>query len=196
MGQQNETGPAGGSAGTGKGLVLDGTSSPNSPAPAQLQVVCSSGPSVPTWSAPITIVANGSPVPKARARVGRFGGVFTPQRTRAFESYVRLAAATAMNGRAPLEGPVRLEFRAELTIPQSWSRRKRAAAVTGDIRPSGKPDLDNLLKSALDAINTVVIRDDAQITEFRAVKRYGLAPQLILTIYPIDATPSNRRTQS
>jgi Endodeoxyribonuclease RusA len=38
-----------------------------------------------------------------------------------------------------------------------------AAAITGEIVPAGKPDLDNLLKSVFDGIRTIVIGDDAVI---------------------------------
>jgi Holliday junction resolvase RusA-like endonuclease len=87
-----------------------------------------------------------------------------------------------MNGRVPLQGPVRLELLVELPVPQSWSQKKRLAAIGGLVMPTSRPDLDNYVKSALDAINTIVIADDCQIVELRARKRYGEQPKLIATV--------------
>jgi Holliday junction resolvase RusA-like endonuclease len=116
---------------------------------------------------PIRVIVDGLAVAKARARVTRGGFVYTPAATRKYESYARLAASEAMNGRPPLHGPVRLELLVELPIPASWSQKKRLTAIAGLIQPTSRPDLDNYVKSALDAINTIVIADDCQITELR-----------------------------
>ena len=86
-------------------------------------------------------------------------------------------------------GAVQARFRLDLPIPSSWSARKRAAAITGEIVPTGKPDLDNLLRSFLDGIRTIVIDDDAVIVGVRATKRYGVAPLTVCTIGP-SATPT------
>jgi hypothetical protein len=69
-----------------------------------------------------------------------------------------------------------------------------ADAITGHIRPTSRPDVDNYLKAILDAINTIVVADDAQIVEVYAKKKFSVAPKMIATIFPLDATPSNRRT--
>ena len=131
---------------------------------------------------PIRIVVDGTAVAKGRARATRGGFVYTPAATRKYEAYARLVASTAMASRPPLQGPVRLELVVELPIPGSWSRKKRLAAIAGLILPTTRPDLDNYVKSALDAINTIVIADDCQITELRAHKRYGQHPKLVATV--------------
>jgi hypothetical protein len=53
--------------------------------------------------------------------------------------------------------------------------RKNAtqAALRGDVRPTSRPNLDNFVKSALDAINTIVVADDCQIVELTARKRFS-----------------------
>jgi Holliday junction resolvase RusA-like endonuclease len=81
---------------------------------------------------------------------------------------------------------VRIELLIELGVPTSWSERKRAAAISGDIWPAGKPDLDNLAKAGLDACSGILIADDAQIVELRAVKKYG-EPKLVLTVWPLQS---------
>ena len=97
-----------------------------------------------------------------------------------------------MADQPPLQAAVRLELLV-VPAPASWSKRRRAAAITGDIPRTSRPDLDNFIKSALDAINTIVIADDAQIVEVRARKRYGEQPKLVATVHPLNAAASHGR---
>jgi Holliday junction resolvase RusA-like endonuclease len=143
--------------------------------------------------APITVIVSGEPVAKGGARMTRKGFAYTPAATRKYEAHARLAAQLAMDGRPPIEVPVRIELLVELPVPASWSKRKAEAAITGDVRPTSRPDVDNYVKSILDAINTIVVADDAQVVDLRAVKKFGIAPKMVATVFPIDATASSRR---
>jgi Holliday junction resolvase RusA-like endonuclease len=132
---------------------------------------------------PVTVIVDGRAVAKGRPRFVRKTGIaFTPSHVRKYEAAARFAASEAMNGRPPLQGALTLELLIELPIPTSWSRKKQLAAIAGLIQPISRPDLDNYIKSVLDAINTIVVCDDAQITELRARKRFGEQPQLVATI--------------
>jgi Holliday junction resolvase RusA-like endonuclease len=88
-------------------------------------------------------------------------------------------------GAAIIDEPVSVELLAELPIPASWSKKRRNLAILGLIRPSGRPDLDNLWKLMADAFNGVVFRDDALIVEAHARKIYGLQPKLVVTVSPL-----------
>src|SRR5215471_18312645 len=46
--------------------------------------------------------------------------------------------------------PCRAEIMIDLPVPQSWSTKRRDAALCGDIRPTSRPDADNYIKAALD----------------------------------------------
>jgi Holliday junction resolvase RusA-like endonuclease len=142
---------------------------------------------------PVTVIINGKPVAKGRPRMTRRGFVYTPAATRKYEAHGRLAAQMAMDGRPPIEVPVRIELLVELPVPASWSRRKTADAITGGIRPTSRPDTDNYIKSALDAINSIVVADDGQVVEIHAKKKFSVAPKMVATIFPLDAASSNRR---
>jgi Holliday junction resolvase RusA-like endonuclease len=131
-------------------------------------------------------------VAKARPRARRKGFVYTPAHVRKYEAHGRLAAQLAMSDQPPIEVPVRLELVAELPIPASWSGRKRALAITGDLLPTSRPDLDNYIKSGLDSLNEIVVRDDSQVVEISARKRFSIAPKLVMTVFPLDAGCSNR----
>jgi Holliday junction resolvase RusA-like endonuclease len=135
----------------------------------------------------------GAPVGKGRPRFSsgvtkagkRFTRAFTPPPTASYENLVKIQALKAMRGRAPFEGPLTLFVRAHLSIPSSWSRRKREQAVDGLIFPTVKPDLSNIVKAIEDAMNGIVYRDDAQISEFVCFKDYTAgAPRVTVWVNP------------
>jgi Holliday junction resolvase RusA-like endonuclease len=130
---------------------------------------------------PIFFTVPGVPVAKGRPRLTTIGGkarAFTPAKTVLYEQLVALAAQRAIGGAGPLEGALSVTVTAFLPVPASWSRKKRDAALAGDIRPTSRPDTDNYLKAALDGMNGIVYRDDAQVVRVVAAKFYGTAPEL------------------
>lgn len=136
---------------------------------------------------PITVLLMGEPVPFARMRLSRTTGAhYIPKDQRNAMAALRIEAGNAMReaGAQLFDEPIRLEFLAEFPIPQSWSKKRQHAALLGLIRPGKKPDLDNLMKLATDACNSVVYRDDALIVEVRARKTYSNQPKLIVTVQP------------
>lgn len=125
---------------------------------------------------------------KGRPRFVRATGrTYTPEKTRSTEALVRTIASDAMKGDAPLEGAVALKVNVWITPPQSWSKKKRAAAdyVTG------KPDCDNVLKLIGDACNGIVWRDDSQIAEASISRRYMASGQecVIVNVHDLTARP-------
>lgn len=87
----------------------------------------------------------------------------------------------------PWTGAVELYMRAFLPIPRSWSRKKRTAALAGQILPTVKPDLDNTLKHLKDVLSGMVYRDDRQITDIKAGKRYGDPPRWEVIVREVSA---------
>lgn len=131
---------------------------------------------------PIIVELAGEPQGVARPRFVRATGIaFTPATTRQYQSALRLAAQAAMNGKPPLEGPVQVRVHALFPVPASWSQKRRAAALAGTLRPTVKPDADNIVKQ-LDSFNQVVFVDDKQIVDAHVVKRYSERPALRIEV--------------
>jgi Holliday junction resolvase RusA-like endonuclease len=127
----------------------------------------------------IEFTVPGQPVGKGRARIGRAGKharMFTPEKTVSYESLVAMFAHQAMNGAALFECAVAVVMEVELSIPVSWSNKKKQQAVSGEIKPTTKPDADNVIKAVFDALNGVVWRDDSQVTGLLMAKSYSEAP--------------------
>ena len=136
----------------------------------------------------ITISLQGAPQGKGRARAfvrGGHVGHYTPEKTRTYEGMIRTAAMQELGARPPLDEPVEFVLRAVFPVPASWSERKRQQAITGDIKPGKKPDLDNIAKAWNDALNGVVYRDDSLICRMTLDKRYGPQPLVVCTVRPM-----------
>jgi len=136
-------------------------------------------------SEPVTICLQGIPVPKGRPRVSSFRGrvtVRTPEASRVYEEAVKLTAWREMRGRAKFDGPVHVELRFQFAPPQSWSEKKKLAAIAGEIPHTSKPDIDNLVKAWLDPMRLVVFGDDAAVTSITAEKRFGTCSLAVATV--------------
>jgi Holliday junction resolvase RusA-like endonuclease len=132
----------------------------------------------------VTFTVPGQPVAKGRARISTFGGhvrSYTPEKTRRYENQVSAYAAEAMRNMPLLGGPVEVVVQAFMMVPASWSLKKRLSAIAGQIKPTTKPDLDNIVK-ALDGMNGIVVVDDSQIVKLTATKQYSEIPQLIVSV--------------
>jgi Holliday junction resolvase RusA-like endonuclease len=61
-----------------------------------------------------------------------------------------------------------------MPIPAIWSMKKQRAAALGELTPISKPDLDNVVKAIKDGCNKVAWKDDSQVIDLVAKKRYGM----------------------
>jgi Holliday junction resolvase RusA-like endonuclease len=116
--------------------------------------------------APLTITVPGVPQGKAGARsVVRRGRLvhYTPRQTRSYETTIRVAGIQALGDKSAFEQPVEFGLRADFAVPTSWSRPKQQLAIANGIRPTTRPDLDNVRKSWLDGLSGVSFVDDALI---------------------------------
>jgi Holliday junction resolvase RusA-like endonuclease len=137
---------------------------------------------------PITINLVGTPQGKGRARAFLRGGHishYTPEKTRTYEGMIRVAAMEAMGNRPPFDQPVEFVMRAIFPIPPSFSRKKKQQAITNEIKPGKKPDLDNIAKAWNDALNSVVYRDDSLICRMTLEKRFGPQALVVVTVRPL-----------
>lgn len=74
------------------------------------------------------------------------------------------------------------EIIAYYSIPKSFSKKKMGLAMINEIRPTKKPDLDNVAKSVLDALNNIAYNDDSQIIDLRIAKFYGDNPRVEVSL--------------
>lgn len=140
----------------------------------------------------IRFTVPGAPVAKGRPRIGRTrtgqAVAITPAKTRSYEGLVALAAQRVMGAREPFARTVPLSMLvvATLPIPASWSGKKQTAAVDQRVLPTGRPDLDNFVKAALDGCIGVVFADDSSVVRLETRKEYGRTPGLTVQVVPLE----------
>lgn len=130
----------------------------------------------------ISFTIHGEPRGKGRPRFSRSGRVFTDPKTVAYERAIKATAQSVMAGRAALDGPVWVRIEAFLAAPSSASKKKRAAMLSGELRPTKRPDLDNIDKAILDGINGVVFKDDSQVVGLGSLKFWTDKPRVEVSV--------------
>lgn len=141
---------------------------------------------------PIVVALLGAPRGQGRPRfVKATGHAHKDAKTQRYEDNLGTVATRVMAGRKPLDEALTVYILAVFPVPRSWSRKKQAAALVGQIRPTSRPDADNLVKAALDSLNKIVWRDDALAVDVRCVKKYGEKPRLVVVVSPISGEKSN-----
>lgn len=100
--------------------------------------------------------------PKAKERP-RFsnGRVYTPKNTKDFENLIKLEAAKYF--KTPLTGPISCSI-----LFYSANKNKK---LDGKFKTT-RPDLDNMGKAVLDALNGIAYIDDGQVAVLTMQKRY------------------------
>ena len=141
--------------------------------------MCSYRMESPEMSFMVMYTVYGEPVGKGRprfARRGNFVSTYTPQKTKSYEDEIRIMAKAAMGSNELLDTPVTVAIYIRVGIPASFSKQKRKDALAGIIKPTKKPDLDNVAKCFLDSMNEIVYLDDKQVVNLHVTKVYAETP--------------------
>ncbi|MFA5307490.1 MAG: RusA family crossover junction endodeoxyribonuclease [Candidatus Babeliales bacterium] len=131
----------------------------------------------------IKLLIPGQPCAKQRPRVCE-GYTYTPVKTVNYETFVKELYVIG-NYAKQLEGALQMTVRAYLSIPKSTSKKDTALMCAGRIRPTKKPDWDNVGKIISDALNGLAYRDDSQIVDARVEKWYSDNPRVEVKIQEI-----------
>lgn len=137
--------------------------------------------------AEIRFTVLGEPKGKGRPRFNtRTGHAKTPKDTVNYESLVRLEYAQQTDGfRFQDDAMLDMRILAYYSIPQSKSKKVKAAMLNNEIRPTKKPDMDNVVKIIADSLNQVAYRDDTQIVDCQCRKFYSEQPRVEVIIKQI-----------
>ena len=113
-----------------------------------------------------------APHGKGRPRFTKQGHAYTPAKTVAKEAEIKYWLI--QEGAPKFEGALSMNVRIYLKRPKSGPKNR--------IFPCVRPDLDNYLKSVLDAGNGVLFNDDAQVVRCMISKEYGDPERIELTV--------------
>lgn len=125
-----------------------------------------------------------APVAKGRPKFSNRGGfvrAYTPAKTRKAESDIR-AQALPHAPMFPLGKYAYVVLTFFMPIPKSMLKRELPQALDENMVHTKKPDLDNLEKAVLDALNEVFWRDDSIICSVTKRKFYSGNPRIEVSI--------------
>jgi Holliday junction resolvase RusA-like endonuclease len=127
--------------------------------------------------------AHGKGRPRFNTKTGR---AYTDKQTRTQEELLRQVWLEA--GRPTLgEVPLSVEVEVVLARPRGHFIKDGSLGAAGQRspHPSGRPDLDNVVKLVADGLNTLAFRDDAQVVLIVAQKRWAEADEEEQTVVRI-----------
>lgn len=137
----------------------------------------------------ISFSVPGAPFGKQRpkfSRVGQYVKTYTPKETVSYENLVKLMYQQEAKGRMfPENSMLDVRIIAYYEVPKSTSKRRTRLMLEHKIRPTKKPDIDNVIKAIADALNTVAYHDDTQIVDCQCRKFYSEQPRVDVTIRAI-----------
>jgi Holliday junction resolvase RusA-like endonuclease len=130
----------------------------------------------------------GEPQGKGRPRFSTVCGhvkTRTTDQTVIYENLVKTEYRNQSGVRFPDDAMLDVRVMAYYTIPKSISKKKRQAMLDHKVRPTKKPDFDNIGKVICDSLNGIAYRDDAQIVDAQVRKFYSDTPRVVVIITDI-----------
>ena len=97
--------------------------------------------------------------------------MYDPPSSRDYKKHVKEVAKEYAPSEL-LETPLHVRMTFSKQYLRSWTKKQRANAEDGILLPTTKPDIDNLSKGIMDALNGVIWKDDSQVVELLLSKIY------------------------
>ena len=126
------------------------------------------------------------PMAKQSFRTTRSGQKYLDPSVIKYRKAIRnMAIAQMRNQKAEkIEGAVNMNIVYAFRRPQSLSKKERNEIDGGKTVPkTTKPDIDNLTKAILDALNGIAWKDDAQVTQINIQKIWSAKDQIEVEIW-------------
>lgn len=124
----------------------------------------------------------GEPKGKGRPRFNPYARrgvkVRTPEQTLVYENLIGWTYRNECVEQFPEGAQIRMTIKAFYKIPKSSSKKDKEKMREGIIRPTKKPDIDNVVKVYADALNETAYHDDTQIVSIICDKYYSDEPRV------------------
>ena len=133
----------------------------------------------------------GPPQGKARARTfynSRIGKMqsMTPDKTVLYENFIKVAFNSVSTHIWDDKQPLEMTISAYFEIPRSSSKKSRQLMLENIVRPTKKPDIDNIVKALQDALNGLAYKDDSSIVFLSVAKCYSEVPKVEVILREIE----------
>lgn len=128
----------------------------------------------------------GEIVGKGRPKFTKRGRTYTPKKTSIYERTIKIAYLNKYSYLS--KKSLRIKICAYLEVAKSHSKVKKTKMLDNLLQCTKKPDIDNIAKVVLDALNKVAYLDDTQVVELVAIKRWSNESRLKVIIEEIGET--------
>ncbi|AJP12687.1 RusA family crossover junction endodeoxyribonuclease [Clostridioides difficile] len=127
----------------------------------------------------------GEPVGKERPRFNlATKRTYTPNKTKSYEELIKWLYQSKV--KHYFEGYIKMTLRCYYSIAKSNSKKIKEQKRNNVLRPSKKPDIDNVIKVVADSLNGIAYKDDTQIVEVVASKYYSDKPRVEVILEDIS----------
>lgn len=124
----------------------------------------------------------GEPRGKGRPRFSK-GHAYTDSETKAYERKIAVYYKKAHGGFSfPESASLYVGVTAYYRIPKRATKAATEAMEARTVQPHRKPDIDNVLKGVLDALNGVAYKDDSSVVAVCGRKEFSHEPRLEIVI--------------
>lgn len=113
------------------------------------------------------------------AKIGNFIKKYTPKEMVNYSNWVKQCFKMTYPEHLPsefIDCYLKVKIVVHVEMPKSFSKRKQDLAYTLQLRPTVKPDCDNIAKNILDSLNGICYPDDKQIIMLSIEKIYDKSP--------------------
>lgn len=117
---------------------------------------------------------------KGRPRFTKFGTPYTDKNTVAYEkliqaSYLKSTSYISCNS-------VRISMYVCFAPNKTDTKKNKLIKLKNSLWPSKKPDIDNVIKVVLDALNKIAYQDDTQVNEIHVIRHWCEEEKLVICL--------------
>lgn len=123
----------------------------------------------------------GEPKAKQRHRMTKAGINYTPKGTVEYENWVKQCYLIE-HGQTMLKGQITASIKAYFGIPKSYTVKKKRDIASGKLKPTKRPDVDNIAKAILDSLNGIAYKDDSAVINLIIEKHFSDKPRVEVTL--------------
>lgn len=125
----------------------------------------------------VSFVIPTAPLGKERPRLAGKGAIYTPTKTKAYENFIKGCYIEQCGDVSFGARSIKMDVKAYVPLISKLKKAEREAALRGELKPTAKPDADNILKAILDALNELAYDDDRAIYKISVERIYSDEPR-------------------
>ena len=125
----------------------------------------------------------GKIVGKGRPRINTNTGItYTPTTTKDYETLIQQYFLIKYPRYIPIKNRVKVEIVAYMGIPKSTPKKDIEKMLNNTISPTKRPDIDNIVKAILDALNKFAYYDDNLVCKIDVEKKYNATEKIYIKV--------------